>query len=79
MKSFILFFFIILSAGTSSALANRSYRAKADSVLICRSSNAYAYHSYECKGLARCTHKIIKVTIEEARKMGYKPCKICYR
>jgi hypothetical protein len=49
-----------------------------DSVYICQSRSAYAYHAYECRGLARCTHGIIKITKAQAIKMGYRPCKICY-
>ena len=48
-------------------------------VMICISKTAYAYHSHECRGLARCTHKIETVSISEAKKAGYVPCKICYK
>ena len=47
-------------------------------VLICNSTAAYAYHSYTCHGLARCTHGVSKVTESEAKAAGYVPCKICY-
>ena len=79
MKILALSILFVLSVGTSYALPNNYTKTKADSVLICRSNTAYAYHLYECRGLARCAHKIIKVTLEQAKKMGYKPCKICYR
>lgn len=47
-------------------------------VLICNSSSAYAYHSYECRGLSRCRSDISRVTKNEAQSMGRTPCKICY-
>lgn len=47
-------------------------------VYICNSSSAYAYHSGYCRGLNRCTHSVSRVSISEARNMGYVPCKICY-
>lgn len=47
-------------------------------VLICNSKSAYAYHSYQCRGLSRCRSSISKVKESEARSMGYSPCKICY-
>jgi endonuclease YncB( thermonuclease family) len=46
-------------------------------VLICNSRSSYAYHSYQCRGLSRCTSGISKVTVKEAVNKGYQPCKIC--
>jgi len=49
------------------------------SVYICNSSSAYAYHSSTgCYGLGRCRHTVSKVTLIEAKEMGYRACKICY-
>ena len=79
MKVIIFSLFLLLSGGTSYAAQVMPIKQKVDSVLVCRSGTAYAYHDHECRGLAHCTHKIIKVTLEEARRMGFKPCKICYR
>ncbi|RRB07867.1 hypothetical protein [Larkinella rosea] len=54
-------------------------KAKAvPTVLICQSRSAYAYHQYECHGLARCRSPIARVTVAQARSMGYVPCKNCY-
>ena len=52
---------------------------KNDSVFICVSGRAYAYHStLECRGLQRCTHQIMKTSLYEAvNKYGYRACKIC--
>ncbi len=47
-------------------------------VSICESRSAYAYHSGMCRGLARCTHGVNKMSIPQARNAGYMPCKICY-
>ncbi len=48
-------------------------------VYICLSPNAYAYHSNpNCKGLSRCRHTIVKVSEQEARRRGYRRCRICY-
>ena len=44
-------------------------------VYICVSKTATKYHlSDTCKGLSRCTHKISKVTLKEAKAGGYKLC-----
>jgi hypothetical protein len=50
-----------------------------DSVWICKSSTAYVYHSTpDCRGLDRCTHPIIKVSLYDAIHLyGRRPCKIC--
>lgn len=56
----------------------RGNKPKADSVYICKSASAYAYHTHICRGLAHCAHMIIKVGKADAIKFGYKPCKICY-
>jgi hypothetical protein len=50
-----------------------------DSVLICDSENAYAYHAKWCTGLKRCTHQVKKVTLSEAKRLGFeKACGYCY-
>jgi hypothetical protein len=48
-------------------------------VYICDSRGAYAYHSSkDCRGLNRCSHGILKVTLANAVKIYHrKPCKIC--
>ena len=75
----LLSFHSILISGQDS-----QYKAKPDRlvqeqrVYICISPTAYAYHKYECKGLARCTHEIKSVTVEKAQQSGYKPCHYCY-
>ena len=48
-------------------------------VLICQSKTAKAYHSHNCRGLGKCTHEIVKVTLEEAQQMGRTPCGFCYK
>lgn len=61
-----------LNAGESQALAQNK-------VYVVMSNTAHVYHSNrDCKGLQNATHKIKQVTVEEAKKMGRRPCKICY-
>jgi hypothetical protein len=78
MKRLILVFALLANISIGNALSI-AHRTKTDSVFICKSKSAYAYHAYECRGLARCTHQILKVSKAEAIKMGYKPCGYCYR
>jgi len=49
-----------------------------DSVYVCISTASKRYHAYICKGLARCTHEVKKVSKAQAIRWGYTPCKICY-
>jgi len=49
-------------------------------VYVCEGPRSVVYHRSEnCNGLSRCSTKIYKVTLEEAVKMGRRPCKIEYR
>lgn len=53
---------------------------KTDYVYVCEGPYSKVYHkSNECRGLSNCSTKIYKVTLEEAVKMGRRPCKIEYR
>lgn len=48
-------------------------------VYICTGPYASTYHSHDdCKGLNKCSARVKKVTLEEAEKMGRRPCRICY-
>ncbi|HTD39877.1 MAG TPA: hypothetical protein VK671_04595 [Mucilaginibacter sp.] len=74
----ILLTLIVASVGNAAPIKYVT-RAAVDSVYICQSKSAYAYHKYECRGLARCTHGIVKITRAQAIKLGYRACKICYQ
>lgn len=48
-------------------------------VYICDNPSAVAYHKSEyCRGLQKCTHEILKVSLTEAAARKLRPCKICY-
>jgi len=80
MKKIILVATLLISISVSQAtIVTPFLRPTVDSVFICQSKSAYAYHSFECRGLAHCTHTIVKITKAQAIKLGYKACKICYR
>ncbi len=51
----------------------------AGDVIICKSKNAYAYHSSNCRGMKNCKHLTIIMDQSEAIKRGYKPCGYCYK
>lgn len=48
-------------------------------VYICTGPRSEAYHkSGRCKGLSRCSREILRVTKEEARRMGRHECPWCH-
>ena len=77
MKTALLFLSILVSTSYASHTAS-SKNTRADLVYICDSKNAKVYHSYECRGLNSCTHQTVKVSKDEAVKMGRRACKVCY-
>lgn len=78
MKKILLIATLLISVSIRGAVTVVPYaKATIDSVYICQSKSAYAYHSYECRGPARCTHRIVKITKAQAITLGYKACKIC--
>lgn len=51
---------------------------KKDSVLVCKSKSAYAYHKDYCSGLRRCKATVVKIPKSQAQDEGYRACKNCY-
>jgi hypothetical protein len=50
--------------------------APKSSVYICDSPSAKKYHlRNDCHGLSKCTHRIIEITLGEARKRKFELCK----
>jgi hypothetical protein len=79
MRKAWLILILVLGIACTRGTGAVNVRAQVDSVLICKSRSAYAYHRYECRGLKHCTYTIVKLSRAEAVKMGYRPCKVCYR
>jgi len=47
-------------------------------VYICQGSKSACYHvRTDCNGLRRCSTQLKEITLEEAKKMGRRPCKVC--
>lgn len=78
MKKVVLILSMLIATGYATP-AKYFTRTSVDSVYICVSKTGHKYHSNrDCRGLARCTHEIRKVSKDEAIRMGYSACKICY-
>ena len=70
----------ILLTSFSSAGDVHNCAEEQPKVYVVMSNNAYAYHkSRSCKAVKKATHKVKEVTLEEAQKMGRKPCGMCYK
>lgn len=65
------------STGTSTIVTNTPILI-IDSVYICKSRTAYAYHSGFCGGLKRCKAEVGHIPLSTAKEMGYKACGYCY-
>ena len=53
---------------------------QAETVYICHGPKSHRYHKTpKCKGLCRCSTELKQVTISEAEKMQFTPCKICHK
>lgn len=78
MNKFIIayIFTLFISLKTNSEFTNRVFT----DVYVCYSKTSVAYHSIkDCKGLTRCTHKIIEVSETDAiKKHEKRKCKVCY-
>ncbi len=68
----ILLCFALYSCGGSSSDDD------SDTVTICLSEDAYAYHDHQCMGLDQCDGGTEEVTVEEAEDDGRTPCGFCY-
>lgn len=50
-----------------------------EDVYICTGSSARKYHRWKgCRGLNKCRGGLKKMPIQNARRIGREPCKICY-
>jgi len=47
-------------------------------VLVCKGTSSYAYHKYQCQGLDQCRGKIVRMSVENAIKIGRTLCGYCY-
>ncbi len=83
-KSLLLIALLLLFIGSGIFLPYSNEKESDSAIntetkeLICLSKSAFKYHTFECRGLNRCTHSIKSVSKAEAIKRGYSPCKICY-
>lgn len=65
MKVLALFLLLLVSSGGG----------KPTIVYVCYGTKAKKYHLHEhCRGLRNCQHRLVKMKLSDARKMGYTLC-----
>ena len=65
-------FLLLLISGTSSC-------DNSSKVYVCTGKGAKVYHCCKsCKGLNRCSKQVKEVSLEEAKRIGRRECKLCY-
>ena len=79
MKQVLIYLTISLLLAVFTATDAEYNSDEQAKVFVVMSDNAYAYHKTKsCKAVKQATHEVKEVTLEEAIKMGRKPCGICY-
>jgi len=69
MKTFLLLFLLLSDCKTAITPTDNTI------VYICESSNGKKYHlNPNCKGLRNCSHRIVKLTLGEAKRRGKTLC-----
>jgi hypothetical protein len=79
MKQVLIYLTISLLLASFTATNAEYNSVEQTKVYVVMSSSSYAYHKTKnCSAVKKATHEVKEVTLEEAQKMGRKPCKICY-
>jgi hypothetical protein len=80
MSNKFLFSLLLGVSLVSTSFKTHPPSTKVEYVYICEGPYSKVYHrSNECRGLSHCSTKIYRVTLEEAKKLDRRPCKIEYR
>lgn len=58
----------------------KKYEVNPYCVYVCSGHSAKRFHSVSnCKGLAKCSGRILEMSVDEAEYKGKTPCKICVK
>lgn len=78
MRLSVFLAIIAIMPACDSNRKQEKHKADPDCVYVCTGSGAKRYHSVDnCKGLSKCSHSIVEMTIEEAEAEGKTPCRLC--
>lgn len=79
----LLVFLVVCSCGQTEKDDQESYSYsyaahKKECVYVCSGQKARRYHlDSDCKGLSKCSGRILEMTVEEAQDKGKTPCRLC--
>ena len=80
-KLVMLLAILVLASCSSGEKSGQNYQTnevEEQTVYVCTGAKSKRYHTYKnCKGLRRCSRRIIQITKSEAEEKGKTPCRIC--
>ena len=76
----IVSLFILPAVFAEDSRGVNSIDAEQNTVYVCTGGSSKRYHKYRsCFGLNNCGGQIKEVSLQEAKRIGRTPCKICYK
>ena len=79
---FVLFVFLLASCDNTSRHLGSVHGIMVEveeRVYVCTGPMSQCYHrDSDCYGLENCSASVRAVSLQEARQMGRRPCKLCY-
>ena len=78
MKKILFLVLLFFCYTINLADATTTTSTQQNRVFVVMSKSAVAYHStVQCRAVKNAKHPVKEVSLEEAKKMGRKPCGIC--
>ena len=79
IKSSVAALVLFFAMGGASVSKEKPTREVSQIVYICTGPKAETYHkSKDCRGLNRCSGSIRAISLDKAKEMRRRACKICY-
>lgn len=69
---------LVMMASCGGKSKQQKHDVDPECVYVCSGPKSKRYHSVEdCKGLAKCSGRVIEMTLNEAECCGKTPCRMC--
>ncbi|MDU1892236.1 MAG: hypothetical protein E6767_16250 [Dysgonomonas sp.] len=75
----IILLTLFLTSFSSDYNNNETKSNDETTVIICTGKFSKCYHNSMCRGMKACKGESKKVYLSEAKKMGLRECKFCYK
>lgn len=77
-RSLIVLLAVVAMTSCGGSKKQQKHKVNPDCVYVCTGPNAKKYHSAEdCKGLSKCSGRVVELTLKEAEHKGKTPCRLC--